>query len=630
MAATAQKDSGNSKETLGFQAEIKQVLQLMIRSVYSNKEIFLRELISNASDACDKLRFQAISDDKIYEGDSDLKIKVNFDAEKKTITVADNGIGMTRDEVIENIGTIAKSGTKEFFAQLTGDQQKDAQLIGQFGVGFYSAFIVADKVSLKTRKAGEGKAVLWESDGQGEFTIEETEMDGRGTEVTLHVREEDKDFLDQYRLQTVIKKFSDHISLPVVMTVTEEVEGKKETKDEVVNKASALWTRSKSEVKKEEYDEFYKSVSHDFSNPLAHIHSKMEGNLEYSMLLFVPEKAPFDLWTQEHQVGVKLYVNRIFIMDDADKLLPKYLRFIRGVVDSSDLQLNVSRELLQDNQIIQTIKNTAVKKILDLLEDMAENDKEKFKTFWNEFGRVFKEGVVEDFVNKDRIGKICRFSTTFDDKEEQEVSLDDYIFRLKKDQDKIYYLIADSHSSAKNSPLLEVFRKKGVEVLLLSDRVDHWFVSHLKTYKDKEFYSVSKGDVNLSENPEEDKKKEEETETEFKSFLDKVKETLKDKVSDVKLSHRLTSSPVCLVSHKDDLDPNLKQIFAAVGQEASQMKPILEINPDHKLIEKLKSETADGKFNDLSLLLFEQAVLSDGGTLEDPAQFVRRVNDFIE
>jgi len=630
MAATAQKDSGNSKETLGFQAEIKQVLQLMIRSVYSNKEIFLRELISNASDACDKLRFQAISDDKIYEGDSDLKIKVNFDAEKKTITVADNGIGMTRDEVIENIGTIAKSGTKEFFAQLTGDQQKDAQLIGQFGVGFYSAFIVADKVSLKTRKAGEGKAVLWESDGQGEFTIEETEMDGRGTEVTLHVREEDKDFLYQYRLQTVIKKFSDHISLPVVMTVTEEVEGKKETKDEVVNKASALWTRSKSEVKKEEYDEFYKSVSHDFSNPLAHIHSKMEGNLEYSMLLFVPEKAPFDLWTQEHQVGVKLYVNRIFIMDDADKLLPKYLRFIRGVVDSSDLQLNVSRELLQDNQIIQTIKNTAVKKILDLLEDMAENDKEKFKTFWNEFGRVFKEGVVEDFVNKDRIGKICRFSTTFDDKEEQEVSLDDYIFRLKKDQDKIYYLIADSHSSAKNSPLLEVFRKKGVEVLLLSDRVDHWFVSHLKTYKDKEFYSVSKGDVNLSENPEEDKKKEEETETEFKSFLDKVKETLKDKVSDVKLSHRLTSSPVCLVSHKDDLDPNLKQIFAAVGQEASQMKPILEINPDHKLIEKLKSETADGKFNDLSLLLFEQAVLSDGGTLEDPAQFVRRVNDFIE
>lgn len=631
MTATAQKQ-GDTKETLGFQAEVKQLLKLMIHSLYSNKEIFLRELISNASDACDKLRFAAISNQTLTEQAQDIKINVSFNKEARTITIADNGIGMSRDEVVANIGTIARSGTKEFFEQLTGDKQKDASLIGQFGVGFYSSFIVADKVTLKTRRAGakNEEGVLWESAGEGDYTIEAIEKESRGTEITLHLKSGEDEFLDENRLEDIIKKFSDHISLPVFLTKIDEKNAQTEEK---VNAASALWARPKSQIKPEEYTEFYKTVSHDFSEPLTHIHVRLEGNLEYTLLLYIPKQAPFDLWTQEHRLGVKLYVKRVFIMDDAEKLLPKYLRFVRGVVDSSDLALNVSREILQDNQIIATIRNTAVKKILDLLEDIAANDKEKFKQFWKEFGRVFKEGMVEDFINRERIAKICRFASTQDDKEEPEVSLDDYMFRMKKGQSDIFYLIADSFLSAKNSPLLEMFRKKGIEVLLLSDRVDHWFVTHLGEYKGKKLISVSKEDVDLGkisggdeEIKPEEKAANDEAEKTGKEIAERLKKALADSVLEVRVSKRLTSSPSCLVAAKNDLDPNLKQLFKSMGQTVPMDKPILEINPRHVLIQKLSSETNETRLASWAKVLLDQAILSEGGLLANPSEFVRELN----
>lgn len=609
------KTATTQKETLGFQTEVKQLLQLMINSLYSNKEVFLRELISNASDACDKLRFQAIADDKLYEGDTDLKILVSFDKAARTITIRDNGIGMNRDEVVQNIGTIARSGTKEFLNSLSTDQKKSAQQIGQFGVGFYSSFIVADKVTLKTRKAGdpENQGVCWESQGEGDFTIETVELKQRGTEVILHLRANEDELLDEFRLKDIIRKFSDHISLPVIMGT------------ETVNKANALWTRAKSQIKKEEYDEFYKTVSHDFAAPLAHVHAKIEGNLVYTLLLYIPEAAPFDLWTQEHQVGVKLYVKRVFIMDDAEKLFPKYLRFVRGIVDSEDLPLNVSREILQENQIIQEIRRNAVGKVLGLLEELAKDQKEKYQKFWLAFGRVLKEGIVEDFVNKDRIAPLCRFSSTFDDKEASEISLDDYIFRLKKDQDKIYYLIADSFEAAKKSPLLEVFRKKDIEVLLLSDRVDHWFVTHLTEYKGKKFQSVSKGDLDLEkEKPEETK-----TSAEHKTLVEKIKKVLEADVQDVRISKRLVSSPACIVAGQNDLDPNLQRLMESAGQKMGAVKPILEINPDHALIKKITAQTDDVHFNKWCHFILDQAVLVESGQLKDPVGFVKMMNEFI-
>lgn len=632
--ASKNNQTKSHKETLGFQTEVKELLKLMINAVYSHKEIFLRELISNASDACDKLRFEAISNDKLYEGDTQLKINLRFDKAARTITVSDNGIGMNREEVVHNIGTIARSGTREFLQGLTGDKKQNAQMIGQFGVGFYSSFIVADKVTLRTRRAGGDKTagVLWESTGEGEFTVSDIEKETRGTEVTLHLRAGQDEFLEQARLEQIIKKFSDHISLPIVLTVKDD---KGKETDKTVNTGSALWLRPRTEITAKEYNEFYKTVSHDFADPLAFLHTKLEGKLEYTLLLFIPQHAPFDLWTREHRVGVKLYVKRVFIMDDAEKLLPNYLRFIRGVVDSNDLPLNISRELLQENQIIHTIRNTAVKKILDLLEDMAKNDKEKYQKFWGQFGRVLKEGVVEDFVNKDRIATLCRFSSTFDDKAEPLVSLDDYIFRMKSGQNKIYYLIADTFEAAKNSPLLEIFRKKGIEVLLLSDRVDHWFVSHLNKYKDKEFQSVSRGEIDLDEETEdkeeaaakkEDKKK---ISDKHKELVGRIKKVLSDFVQDVRVSSRLTQSPACLVASEKDLDPNLKRLMEQLGQTVSTEKPILEINPEHAILKKMAAQTDDSIFKDWALVLYDQSLLTDGAPLKDPAGFVKRLNNLM-
>ncbi|MCP5464476.1 MAG: molecular chaperone HtpG [Deltaproteobacteria bacterium] len=631
---TSKNKTGGKKETLGFQAEVKQLLNLMINSLYSNKEIFLRELVSNASDACDKLRFEAISNDALYEGDNDLKVRISYDANQRTITIADNGIGMNRQEVIDHIGTIAKSGSKEFFSKLTGDQKQDAQIIGQFGVGFYSAFIVADKVTLTTRRAGEAadQAVRWESEGAGEYSLESVSKESRGTEIVLHLKDGEDEFLDDYRLERVVKRFSDHISLPIVLEKTiEEEEGKTTKKDETINTGTALWQRAKSQIKQEEYDEFYKTVSHDFGKPLAHLHSKMEGTLEYTLLFYIPETAPFDLFTTEKMSGVKLYVKRVFIMDDSEKLLPRYLRFVRGVIDSSDLSLNVSREILQDDQIIQSIRTTAVKKILDLLEDMAQNDKEKYKVFWRQFGKVLKEGLVEDFVNRDRLAKLCRFSSTFDDKEEQDVSLDDYVFRMKKDQDKIYYIVADGFVAAKNSPQLEVFRKKGIEVLLLSDRVDHWVASQLSEYKEKKLQSITRGEIDLDkdESSEENKKEEDKDNSEHKALLGRLQKILIDDVKEVRVSKRLTSSPSCLVAGENDLDPKLQRMFEQMGQTVPSDKPILEINANHKLIKRALGEENEIAFQQLAQVLYDQAVLLDGGQLKDPVTFVKNVNALL-
>ncbi|HEC19344.1 MAG TPA: molecular chaperone HtpG [Gammaproteobacteria bacterium] len=623
------------KETLGFQTEVKQLLHLMIHSLYSNKEIFLRELISNASDAADKLRFEALSDDALFEGDPDLKIRVNFDKDARTITVRDNGIGMSRQEVVEHIGTIAKSGTAKFFESLTGDQAKDAHLIGQFGVGFYSAFIVADKVTLTTRRAGLGPehGVRWESAGEGEYTLETVEKTERGTEVTLHLREGEDEFLDGMRLRNIIHKYSDHITLPILMPKEhfgEEKDKPSEAEWEVVNRASALWARPKSEISEDEYKEFYKHVAHDFEDPLAWTHNHVEGNYEYTSLLYVPARAPFDLWDRNQRHGIKLYVRRVFIMDDAEQLMPNYLRFIRGVIDSADLPLNVSREILQHNKAIDTIRAGSVKKVLGLLENLAKNEPEKYATFWKEFGRVMKEGPGEDFANKERIAKLLRFSSTHTDSETQDVSLEDYVNRMKEGQEAIYYVTAESFAAAKNSPHLEIFRSKGIEVLLLSDRVDEWLISSLTEYADKPLKSVAQGELDLGElEDEEEKKAHEKTDKAFKKVIKRIEDTLGDTVKEVRVTHRLTTSPACLVTGEHDMSANLERILKAAGQNMPGSKPIFEINPEHPLVQRLKEEKDDERFAELTRVLFDQALLAEGGQLDDPATFVRRMNELL-
>jgi molecular chaperone HtpG len=620
------------KETLGFQAEVKQLLQLMIHSLYSNKEIVLRELISNASDASDKLRFEALADNSLYEGNSDLNIRVAFDKAARTLTISDSGIGMSREEVITNIGTIAKSGTREFFQSLTGDQAKDANLIGQFGVGFYSAFIIADKVTLITRRAGSKEAVKWESSGEGDYTLEAAEKTSRGTDIILHLREGEDEFLNDWKLKSIIRKYSDHITLPILMKKSEWKDGEQvpTDEDETVNKASALWARSKAEITEEEYKEFYKHVSHDFQEPLAWSHNRVEGKQEYISLLYVPGHAPFDLYDRDRQHGIKLYVKRVFIMDDADKLMPQYLRFVRGVIDSADLPLNVSREILQHSKDIDAIKAGSVKKVLGLLEDLADSKPEDYSKFWMEFGRVLKEGPGEDFANKDKIAGLLRFASTHADTDAQVVSLKDYIGRMKEGQEAIYYITADSFAAAQHSPHLEIFRKKGIEVLLLSDRVDEWLVSSLTEFEGKKLQSVAKGDLDLGKLEDEaEKEQKKKIEDEYKTLIEKVQKSLEGSVKEVRVTHRLTDSPACLVSGEQDISGNLERILKAAGQKAPAYQPTLEINPEHKLVQRLKAESDEARFADYAHLLFEQALLAEGGQLEDPAAFVRRVNSLL-
>jgi len=629
------------KETLGFQAEVKQLLQLMIHSLYSNKEIFLRELISNASDASDKLRFEAINNDALYGNDHELKIRVAFDKEAKTVTISDNGIGMNRDEVISHLGTIAKSGTKEFFSKLSGDQQQDAALIGQFGVGFYSGFIVADRITVETRRAGADAAdgVRWESTGEGDYSIEQIEKTGRGTDVILHLREGEEELLSSWKLKSIVRKYSDHISLPIVMQKEEWDEEKKETvvRDELetVNQASALWARSKSEITQEQYNEFYKHVSHDFQDPLTYTHNRVEGRSEYTQLLYVPAHAPFDLWDRNKRGGIKLYVKRVFIMDDAEQLMPTYLRFIKGVIDSSDLPLNVSREILQESRDVRVIREGSTKRVLSMLEELANSEegaeKDKYLTFWKEFGQVLKEGIGEDSANKDRIAKLLRFASTVNESDEQTVSFLDYIGRMKEGQDKIYYVTADNYSAAKNSPHLEIFRKKGVEVILMTDRVDEWMLSFLSEFEGKELVSVAKGGLDLGALEDEAEKKEHaETEAGYKELVESMKGALGDKAKDVRVTFRLTDSPACLVADENELSGNLLRMLKAAGQEAPESKPILEINPNHPLVTRLKYEDASGaRFADWAHILFDQAALAEGGSLPDPASFVKRLNEML-
>ena len=623
------------KETLGFQAEVKQLLQLMINSLYSNKEIFLRELVSNSADAADKLRFEALSDDALFEDDPDLKIRVSFDKDTKTVKIEDNGIGMSRQEVIDNVGTIAKSGTRQFLDSLTGDQAKDSNLIGQFGVGLYSAFIVADKLTLDTRRAGLGAehGVRWVSAGEGEYTIETIEKKSRGTSITLHLREAEDEFLDGMRLRSIIQKYSDHIMCPILMEKEEfDDKGEKKTgnEDETVNSASALWAKSKSEITEEEYNEFYKHVAHDFEDPLLHLHSRVEGKLEYSSLLYLPKKAPFDMWNREARHGVKLYVKRVFIMDDAEQLMPGYLRFVRGVIDTNDLPLNVSREILQKNKVIDSIRSGSVKKILGALEKMAKNDKDKYAEFWGQFGNVIKEGPGEDFPNRDKIAKLLRFSSTHTDNETQDVSLEDYVSRMKEGQDKIYYITAENFTTVKNSPHLEVFRQKGLEALLLSDRVDEWLMSSLTEFDGKIFQSVTKGELDLGDvEDEKEKEQKEKTKGEFKELIGKIQETLKDEVKEVRMTNRLTSSPACLVNEAYDMSANLERMLKEAGQNVAGTKPVFELNPQHPLVAKLKNEEDEERFDEWTHILFDQALLSEGGQLSDPAMFVTRLNKLL-
>ena len=619
------------KETLEFKAEVSQVLDLVIRSLYSNKEIFLRELISNASDAAEKLRFESLSDDGLYEGEGNLRIRVTLDKDAGTLTVSDNGIGMSRQEVVDTIGSIASSGTRRFFENLTGDQAKDSQLIGQFGVGFYSAFIVADKVTLVSRRAGLGSehGVRWESDGRGSYSLETVEKAGRGTDVILHLKEDEKDFLDGWRLRSVIGKFSDHIAIPVEMRKEHYGDEKDKPADsdrgpewEQVNRGTALWMRNKSDIKDEEYQEFYKHISHDFEEPLAHVHNRVEGINEYTTLLFVPKRAPWDLWDREQKHGVKLYVRRVFIMDEADKLMPHFLRFVKGVVDSDDLPLNVSREILQHNKKIDTIRQANTKRVLGLLETLASEEPEKYQTFWKEFGRVLKEGPGEDFANRERIGALLRFASTRGEGEDPTESLDGYIERMKEGQEHIYYITADSPAAARHSPHLEVFRKKGVEVLLLSDRVDEWLVSHLHEYKGKHLQSVTKGALDLGGlADQDDKEKIEKAAKEHGDLLKRLKETLGERVQEVRASTRLVDSPACIVVGEHDMSANLARVLKAVGQEAPDQKPILELNLDHPLVRRLESEKDESRFKDLGLILLDQAQLSEGGQLQDPEGF---------
>ena len=621
------------KETLNFQAEAKQLLQLMIHSLYSNKEIAIRELVSNASDAEDKLRFQALDDSSLYEDDSELKIKIDYDKKMRTITISDNGIGMNREDIINNIGTIARSGTKEFLNQLSGDQAKDANLIGQFGVGFYSSFIIADKVTLETRRAGSKEAFRWTSKGDGEFTIEIIDKKTRGTDITLSLKKDEDEFLDDWRLREIVKKYSDHITLPIVMKKTDFKDGEtiKTNDDETVNNASAIWARNKKDIKIEDYNEFYKSLSYDSEPPLTYFHNRVEGNQEYISLLYIPSKAPLDLYdNRERNQGVKLYVKRIFIMEATEKLMPQYLRFVKGVIDSSDLPLNVSREILQDSKAVEAIRSGTVKKILSSLEDMAKKKPEDYEKFWNEFGRVLKEGPAEDFTNKEKIAGLLRFATTQDDSDKQSTSFDSYIDRMKSEQEFIYYITADSFMAAKNSPHLEIFKKKDIEVLLLGDRVDEWLISNLTEFKGKKFQSIAKGDLDLGKlENESEKGKKKKIEEKAKTLIEKIKKSLGDKVKDVKVTHRLTDSPACLVVGEHDISGNLERILKAAGQNTPDNKPILEINPEHKLIEKLKTFEGTDDFDEYTSVIFDQAMLSEGAQLDDPVNFIKRINRFL-
>lgn len=633
------------KETLGFQTEAKQLLHLMIHSLYSNKEIFLRELISNSSDAADKLRFAALKNDALFEGDPNLKISIETDNKKKTITITDNGIGMTRDEVIENLGTIAKSGTAQFLENLTGDDKKDSQLIGQFGVGFYSAFIVADKVEVFTRKAGESpsQGVHWESEGEADFSIETIEKAERGTKIILHLKKAEKEFSEIYRLKSIVKKYADHISLPVMMIKEghsdEKDEGdKKDKKDkknkakefETVNAAKALWTRPRSDVKADEYKEFYKLVSHDFEDPLEWSHNKVEGKLEYTSLLYLPARAPFDLWNRDAARGLKLYVQRIFIMDEAEQFLPLYLRFVKGIVDSNDISLNVSREILQKDPVVDSMKSALTKRVLDMLTKLKKKDTEKYQTLWQQFGQVLKEGPAEDVGNREKIADLLLFASTHTNDPKQDQSLAAYVERMQENQNKIYYIASETHNTAKNSPHLEVFKKKGIEVLLLSDRVDEWLMNHLMEYKDKQFQDVTKGKLDLGElDTEEDKKQQEKVDEEAKPLLDRVKKALDEKVSEVRTTSRLTESPACLAVGEFEMNMQMRKIMEAAGQSVPESKPIFELNLEHPLVKKLDVESNEERFNELAAVLFDQASLAEGGQLDDPGTFIRRLNKLL-
>ncbi|MCP4878401.1 MAG: molecular chaperone HtpG [Gammaproteobacteria bacterium] len=620
-------------ETRGFETEVNQLLDLMVHSLYSNKEIFLRELISNASDACDRLRFTAISDGSLYEDDIEFKIKISYDKDARSITISDNGIGMTREEVIDHIGTIAKSGTRSFLDSITGDEKNDAKLIGQFGVGFYSSFIVADEVTLRTRKAGEAadQGVEWVSEGKGEYSITSLDKAGRGTEITLKLREGEDEFLNDWKLRSIITSYSDHIDFPVVMDKTVEPEaedGETVIEEETVNQASALWTRSRSDISDDEYKEFYKHVAHDFEDPIDWSHNRVEGTNEYTSLLYIPARAPYDLYDRESRSGIKLYVQRVFIMEDADKLMPRYLRFVRGLIDSNNLPLNVSREILQGSKVIDSIRSGSVKKVLGMLEKIAKNDPEKYQKFWKEFGKVLKEGPAEDNANREKIGKLLRFSSTHSGDAEQNVSLDDYIGRMQEGQDKIYTIAADSHSAAKNSPHLEIFRKKGIEVLLLSDRVDEWLSAHLMDYEGKKLQSVAKGELDLGEDEVSEKELEEKSKSAEK-LLKRMKTALEDKAADVRVTNRLTDSPACIVLNEQDMAMHMQRILKEAGHELPSSKPILEINPDHPIVKKLDAEKSKKKFADWSDILFDQALLAEGGQLEDPASFVAKLNKML-
>jgi len=623
-----------TKETRGFETEAKQLLHLMIHSLYSNKEIFLRELVSNASDAADKLRFEALHHGELYEDDPELKIRISFDKEANTVTISDNGIGMSREEVIDHLGTIAKSGTAQFLSNLTGDQKKDSHLIGQFGVGFYSAFIVADKVTVETRRAGAAKeeGVRWESAGEAEYSVESVERTERGTSIILHLKKDQQEFADGWRLRSIIKKYSDHISLPIVMQKEHHGEDKdeKEPEDETVNTATALWTRSRNDVTEEEYKEFYKHISHDFSDPVKWSHNRVEGKLDYTSLLYLPSKAPFDLYNRDAAKGLKLYVQRTFIMDDAEQFLPLYLRFIKGVVDSNDLSLNVSREILQKDPNIDSMRSALTKRVLDMLDKLRKNETEQYAEFWQEFGQVLKEGPAEDFANKEKIAGLMQFATTHTDTDVQDQFLDSYLERMQDGQDKIYYVVAENFNTAKNSPHLEVFRKKGIEVLLLSDRVDDWLMGHLMEYKEKQFQDVSKGELDLGKLDSEDEKKEQqEIEKSFKDFVKRIKSVLENEVEDVRVTHRLTESPACLVVGENDMGAQMKRLLESAGQAVPESKPSIEINPQHPLVEKMDKETDEDRFADLAHVLFDQANLAEGGSLQDPAAYVRRLNKLL-
>ncbi|EPK8021386.1 MULTISPECIES: molecular chaperone HtpG [Providencia] len=617
------------QETRGFQSEVKQLLQLMIHSLYSNKEIFLRELISNASDAADKLRFRALSNPELYENDGELRVRISADKDQGTLTISDNGIGMSREEVIENLGTIAKSGTKAFLESLGSDQVKDSQMIGQFGVGFYSAFIVADKVTVRSRAAGApaDEGVFWESAGEGEYTIADIEKAERGTEITLHLRDDEKEYLDNWRLRSVISKYSDHIALPVEIEEKNEEDGT--VTWEKINQAKALWTRSKSEISDEEYIEFYKHISHDYADPLTWSHNRVEGKQEYTSLLYVPSKAPFDLWNRDQQHGLKLYVQRVFIMDDAEQFMPNYLRFIRGVLDSNDLPLNVSREILQDSALTRSLRSALTKRVLQMLEKLAKSDTEKYQTFWQQFGLVMKEGPAEDMANSETIAKLLRFATTHTDSSVQNVSLEDYVSRMVEGQDKIYYITADSYAAAKGSPHLELFRKKGIEVLLLSDRIDEWMMNYLSEFDGKQFQSVSKADESLDKLADENKAEQEEADKQLEPFIERVKSFLGERVKEVKLTHRLTDTPAIVTTDVDEMSTQMAKLFAAAGQAAPEVKYNFELNPTHPLVKKAAEVTDESVFADWVDVLLDQALLAERGTLEDPNLFIRKINELL-